>query len=80
MIGIKFGSGRLKEREGEIKEEGKKKEEERKKKKKKELSPESNLGPLIRDSGRYTYKSEGAAGRYSKRAWGEHCFITHTLP
>ena len=43
---------------------GKKKEEERKKKKKKkkELSPESNLGPLIlRDSGRYAYNSEGVA-------------------
>ena len=38
----------------------KKKEEEREKKKKKELSPESNLGPLILwDSGRYAYNSEG---------------------
>ena len=58
-------------REGEIKEVGKK--EKGKKRKKKELSPESNLGPLIlRDSSRYAYNSEGVAGRYSKRAWGEH--------
>ena len=38
------------------------KKEEEKKKKKKELSPESNLGPLIlRDSSRYAYNSEGVA-------------------
>ena len=53
-----------------------KKRRRKEKKKKKELSPESNLGPLIlRDSGRYAYKSEGVAGRYSKRAWGEHCYV-----
>ena len=67
----------------EIKEEGKKKrrrKEEKKKEKKKELSPESNLGPLIlRDSGRYAYNSEGVAGRYSKRAWGEHCLSSLLL-
>ena len=35
---------------------------EKKKKKKKELSPESNLGPLIlRDSDQYAYNSEGVA-------------------
>ena len=27
---------------------------------------------ILRDSGRYAYNSEGVAGRYSKRAWGEH--------
>ena len=37
--------------------------EKEKKGKKEELSPESNLGPLIlRDSGRYAYNSEGVAG------------------
>ena len=35
-----------------------------------------NLGPLIlRDSSRYAYNSEGVSGRYSKRAWGEHCIV-----
>ena len=72
----------LAEREGEIKEEGKKKRRKGKKekrKKKKELSPESNLGPLIlRDSSRYAYNSEGVAAATLKGP-GENTAI-HTIP
>ena len=67
--------GRNKRGGGEEREKKKKK-----KKKKKELSPESNLGPLIlRDSGRYAYNSEGVAAATLKGP-GENTGCTCTLP